>query len=76
MIEDVVDVIILNLGVVEFRWVLLGEIGFFIFDFVRENRLVYVVVVFDEFLDFGDILGFVCLSDLIEFDGYIFLDIL
>jgi Protein of unknown function (DUF1822). len=76
MTEDVADVIIPNLGAVEFRRVLPGETGFFIPDFVRENRLVYVAVAFDKSLDFGDILGFVCLSDLTESDGYIPLDIL
>ena len=76
MIEDPADVIIPNLGVIEFRRVLPGETGFLIPDFVRENRLAYVAVGFDESLDFGDILGFVCLSDLTESDGYIPLDIL
>ena len=76
MIEDPADVIIPNLGVIEFRPVLPGETGFLIPDFVRENRLAYVAVGFDESLDFGDILGFVCLSDLTESDGYIPLDIL
>ena len=76
MIEDPADVIIPNLGTVEFRRVLPGETGFLIPDFVRENRLVYVAVAFDKSLDFGDILGFVCLSDLTESDGYIPLDIL
>ncbi|NEN89568.1 MAG: DUF1822 family protein [Okeania sp. SIO3H1] len=76
MAEDVADVIIPDLGVIEFRCVLPGEIGFLIPEFVRENRLVYVAVGFDESLDFCDILGFICLSDLTESDGYISLEIL
>ncbi|MEM1171538.1 MAG: DUF1822 family protein [Cyanobacteria bacterium P01_H01_bin.35] len=76
MAEDVADVIIPNLGVIEFRRVLPGETGFFIPEFVRENRLVYVAVGFDESLDFGDILGFVRLSDLTESDGYVSLEML
>ncbi|NEO53295.1 MAG: DUF1822 family protein [Okeania sp. SIO3B5] len=74
--EDVADVIIPDLGVIEFRRVLPGETGFFIPEFVRENRLVYVAVGFDESLDFGDILGFVCLSDLTESNGYVSLEML
>ena len=76
IIDDVADVIIPNLGTVEFRRVLPGETGFLIPDTVKENRLVYVAVRFDDSLDFGDILGFVCSNDLTESDGYIPLDIL
>lgn len=76
MAEDVADVIIPDLGIIEFRRVLPGETGFFIPEMSRENRLVYVAVGFDESLNFGDILGFVCLSDLTESDGYVSLEIL
>ncbi|MGD1698831.1 DUF1822 family protein [Dapis sp. BLCC M229] len=76
MAEDVADVIITDLGIIEFRRVLPGETSFLIPEFVRENRLVYVAVGFDESLDFGDILGFICLSDLTESDGYVSLEIL
>ncbi len=76
MAEDVADVIITDLGIIEFRRVLPGEISFLIPEFVRENRLVYVAVGFDESLDFGDILGFICLSDLTESDGYVSLEML
>ncbi|NEP77903.1 MAG: DUF1822 family protein [Okeania sp. SIO3B3] len=76
MAEDVADVIIPDLGVIEFRRVLPGETGFVLPEFVRKNRLVYVAVGFDESLDFGDILGFVCLSDLTESDGYVSLEML
>lgn len=76
MAEDVADVIIPDLGTIEFRRVLPGEKGFFIPEFVRENRLVYVAVGFDESLDFGDILGFVRLSDLTKSDGYVSLEML
>ncbi|NES03637.1 MAG: DUF1822 family protein [Okeania sp. SIO2F4] len=76
MAEDVADVIIPDLGVIEFRRVLPGERSFLIPEFVRENRLVYVAVGFDESLDFGDILGFICLSDLTESDGYVSLEML
>ncbi|NES73640.1 MAG: DUF1822 family protein [Okeania sp. SIO2D1] len=76
MAEDLADVIIPDLGVIEFRRILPGETGFLIPEFVRENRLVYVAVCFDESLDFGDILGFICLSDLTESDGYISLEML
>ena len=76
MAEDVADVIIPDLGIIEFRRVLPGETGFFIPEMSRENRLVYVAVGFDESLDFGDILGFVCLSDLTKSDGYVSLEML
>lgn len=76
MAEDVADVIIPDLGTIEFRRVLPGETGFFIPEMSRENRLVYVAVGFDESLDFGDILGFVSLVDLTESDGYVSLEML
>lgn len=74
MVADVADVIIPDLGIIEFRRVLPGETGFFIPEMSRENRLVYVAVGFDESLDYGDILGFVSLVDLTESDGYISLE--
>ncbi|MDJ0557224.1 MAG: DUF1822 family protein [Microcoleaceae cyanobacterium MO_207.B10] len=74
--NQITDVIIPDLGVIEIRRVLPGETGFLIPEFVRENRLVYVAVGFDESLDFGDILGFVRLSDLTKSDGYVSLEML
>ena len=66
MTEDVADVIIPGLGTVEFRYVLPGEASFSIPNPDKKEVIAYVVVAFDDSLNFGDILGFIAPKDLLE----------
>ena len=66
MTEDVSDVIIPEIGTVEFRHVLPGEASFSIPNPDKKEVVAYVAVAFDDSLDFGDMLGFVTPKDLLE----------
>lgn len=66
MTEDVADVIIPDIGTVEFRYVLPGEASFSIPNPDKKEVIAYVAVAFDDSLDFVDILGFVTPKDLLE----------
>lgn len=66
MTEDVADVIIPDIGTVEFRYVLPKEASFSIPNPDKKEVIAYVAVAFDDSLDFGDILGFVTPKDLLE----------
>ena len=76
MTEDVADVIIPDIGTVEFRYVSPGEASFSISNPDNKEVIAYVAVAFDDSLDFGDILGFVTPKDLIEpeVDMIVYLD--
>ena len=66
MTEDVADVIIPDIGTVEFRYVLPGEASFSIPNPDKKEVIAYVTVAFNDSLDFGDILGFIVPKDLLD----------
>lgn len=66
MTEDIADVIIPDIGTVEFRYVLPEETSFSIPNPDKKEVVAYVAVAFDDSLNFGNILGFVAPKDLIE----------
>ena len=66
MNKDVADVIIPDIGTVEFRYVLPGEASFSIPNPDKKEVIAYVTVAFNDSLDFGDILGFIVPKDLLD----------
>ena len=66
MTEDVADVIIPDIGTFEFRHVLRGEASFSIPNPDKKEVIAYVVVAFDDSLNFVYILGFIVPKDLLD----------
>ena len=66
MTEDVADVIIPDIGTVEFRYVLPGEASFSIPNPDKKEVIAYVAVAFEDPLDFGNIVGFIAPKDLLK----------